>query len=132
MKILVHAPRASRFAKLFPADGINELQQKIFDLIAQKTGLIIKNDNLVNITATPRTLEARTGNEGAMYGLDAALGQVSPARPPNRTALKNLLWVGHYDRPAHGIVGSALSGSFAANIIAGGYYWMPGDRVLVG
>jgi phytoene dehydrogenase-like protein len=53
-----------------------------------------------------------------MYGLDAALGQVGPGRPPTKTALKNLLWVGHYVRPAHGIVGSGLSGSFAANIIA--------------
>ena len=60
-----------------------------------------------------------TANEnGAMYGLDAACGQVGPHRPPNRTRLPNLLWVGHYTSPSHGIVGSALSGYFAANIIS--------------
>jgi phytoene dehydrogenase-like protein len=68
--------------------------------------------------ATPGTLFKRTGNEeGAMYGLDAACGQVGPQRPPNRTAIENLIMVGHYTHPAHGIVGSAMSGAFVSKII---------------
>lgn len=119
MKILVHTPNALRFRDQLSVQKITALQQKIFKIISNKTGLTIENNDVVNITATPDTLCRRTGNEnGAMYGFDAALGQVGPGRPPIRTGVKNLLWVGHYARPSHGIVGAGLSGSFAANIIA--------------
>ncbi|MCP4666173.1 MAG: hypothetical protein GY849_07380, partial [Deltaproteobacteria bacterium] len=89
-----------------------------FSLICRYTGLDIPAHALFIERATPMTLARRTGNEGgAMYGLDAACGQVGPQRPPNRTTLDNLLWVGHYTHPAHGIVGSAMSGRFAAETV---------------
>jgi phytoene dehydrogenase-like protein len=119
MKVLVHAPRASVFAEEFPDKAsVDKLQQDIFAIIRERTGLDLAGANLFTIQATPQVLMARTGNEeGAMYGFDSALGQVGPGRPPLTTKLDNLLWIGHYNRPAHGIVGSALSGCFAANII---------------
>lgn len=119
MKILVHAPHASVFAEEFPDKvDIDRLQADIFSIIKEKTGLDAARHSLFSLQATPRTLLERTGNqEGAMYGFDSALGQVGPGRPPLATRLDNLLWIGHYNRPAHGIVGSALSGCFAANII---------------
>lgn len=119
LKVLVHAPKASIFAKEFPSrESIDKLQQDIFAVIKEKTGLDLAANNLFTVQATPQVLIARTGNEeGAMYGFDSALGQVGPGRPPLSTKIANLLWIGHYNRPAHGIVGSALSGCFAANII---------------
>ncbi len=120
MKILVHAPQASVFAKEFDnPENIDKLQKDIFEIIKEKTTLDIDSTNLFTVKATPQVLIDRTGNEeGAMYGFDSALGQVGPGRPPLATKLDNLLWIGHYNRPAHGIVGSALSGCFAANIIS--------------
>ena len=119
LKVLVHAPRAELFEKRYGSvDSLDRLQDKVFSLIAPVTGLDIPAHALFVERATPMTLARRTGNEGgAMYGLDAACGQVGPQRPPNRTALDNLLWVGHYTHPAHGIVGSAMSGRFAAEIV---------------
>jgi phytoene dehydrogenase-like protein len=117
LKILVHAPHASIFAK--NKTDLKTLQQKVFQEITAKTKLKLQDNIVLNFSATPQTLNTRTDNEeGAMYGLDAAMHQVGPRRPPTRTRLKNLLWIGHYTRPAHGIVGSGLSGSFAANIIS--------------
>jgi phytoene dehydrogenase-like protein len=119
LKVMVHAPRAGLFEGRYGnAAALEGLRERIFGKIRAATGLDLARCALFVETATPMTLMRRTGNEeGAMYGLDAACGQVGPGRPPNRTALDNLLWVGHYTRPAHGIVGSALSGSFAADIL---------------
>jgi phytoene dehydrogenase-like protein len=52
-----------------------------------------------------------------MYGLAATPRQFGRHRPPNRTSIKGLYLAGHYTRPAHGIVGAAISGSFAARMI---------------
>ena len=118
LKILVHAPHASIFANSYDKNKIKTLQHQVFQAISEKTKLNLKDNIILQFSATPHTLQQRTDNEeGAMYGLDAALNQVGPRRPPTKTRLKNLLWIGHYTRPAHGIVGSGLSGSFAANII---------------
>ncbi|MBW1641565.1 MAG: NAD(P)/FAD-dependent oxidoreductase [Deltaproteobacteria bacterium] len=119
LKVLVHAPRADHFQKMYGTGvDMDRLKNNIFLTIKNRTGLDIHSNALFVDQATPVTLMDRTGNEnGAMYGLDAACEQVGPLRPPNRTALDNLLWVGHYTRPSHGIVGSAMAGKFAANII---------------
>ena len=119
LKVIVHSPRADLFEKHYgSAKALDQLQSQIFSIICSYTGLDIKSHALFVERATPSTLLRRTGNEGgAMYGLDAACGQVGPQRPPNRTALDNLLWVGHYTHPAHGIVGCGMSGCFAAKII---------------
>jgi phytoene dehydrogenase-like protein len=69
--------------------------------------------------ATPVTLERYTANErGATYGLAPTPRQIGRGRPANRTPLKGLYLAGHYTRPAHGIVGAALSGRFVANMIS--------------
>ncbi len=122
LKVLVHAPRADIFDKNYgTADAFDRLKNHVFSEINNHTGLDLSTHALFVEHATPGTLLRRTGNEGgAMYGLDAACGQVGPQRPPNRTALKNLLCAGHYTHPAHGIVGSAMSGSFASKIILSG------------
>ena len=119
IKVLVRAPRADLFEKEYGSDpALDQLQGQIFSTIKSFTGLDITSNARFVERATPMTLLRRTGNEGgAMYGLDAACNQVGPFRPPNRTALDNLLWVGHYTHPAHGIVGSAMSGRFAAKIV---------------
>lgn len=68
--------------------------------------------------ATPLTLERYTANEaGASYGLAPTPDQIGRGRPANRTAIKGLYLAGHYSRPAHGIVGAALSGRFVADLI---------------
>ena len=73
---------------------------------------------LFHEAATPLTLERYTGNEqGAMYGLATTPGQFGRHRPPNRTPIRGLYLAGHYTRPAHGIVGAAISGSFTARMI---------------
>ncbi len=119
LKVLVHAPGVSCFQQRFSAEkDFLELQTRVFDNIRDRTGLDIGGKAFFVKRATPISLQQRTGNEdGCMYGLDAACGQVGPQRPPNRTAIDNLLWVGHYTRPSHGIVGSAMGASFAANVI---------------
>jgi len=119
LKVLVHAPHASLYDQTYGTDeNFARLRDRIQRLIKDSCRIDLARDALFIEKATPGTLLRYTGNEGgAMYGFDAACGQVGPQRPPIRTKLDNLLWVGHYTRPAHGIVGSALSGSFAANII---------------
>jgi phytoene dehydrogenase-like protein len=68
--------------------------------------------------ATPVTLERYTANEkGASYGLAPTPRQIGRGRPANRTALPGLYLAGHYTRPAHGIVGAAISGRFVADMI---------------
>ncbi len=120
LKVLVHAPGASVFAEEFPDQAsIDKVEQDIFAVIKEKTGVDLAAHNLFTRQTTPQDLMTRTGNEeGAMYGLDAALGQVGARRPPLTTNLANLLWIGHYNRPGHGIVASALSGSLAADMIS--------------
>jgi prolycopene isomerase len=90
-------------------------------LIAQVESRIapgLRGKILLREAATPITLERYTGNEqGAMYGLATTPGQFGRHRPSNRTPIKGLYLAGHYTRPAHGIVGAALSGSFTANMI---------------
>ncbi|SPD74839.1 putative All-trans-retinol 13,14-reductase [uncultured Desulfobacterium sp.] len=119
LKVLVHAPRADLFARNYGFDSsFNRLQKQVFSKIHKLSGLDLATHAFFVERATPNTLMRMTGNQqGAMYGLDAACGQVGPQRPPNRTAIKNLLWAGHYTHPAHGIVGSAMSGSFASKIV---------------
>ncbi len=119
LKVLVHAPRADLFDKSYgPDKAFERLQELVFSEIRAYTGLDLSSHALSVEKATPGILLKRTGNEGgAMYGLDAACGQVGPQRPPNRTAVENLLCAGHYTHPAHGIVGSAMSGSFVSKII---------------
>lgn len=120
LKILVHAPGFRAFIDRYAdSEAVTGLRRHVFSQVRKYTGMDLENAALFVETATPRTLMAMTANEnGAMYGLDAACGQVGPQRPPNRTRFTNLLWVGHYTRPSHGIVGSAMSGYFAANIIS--------------
>jgi prolycopene isomerase len=78
----------------------------------------LKGKILFHDAATPVTLERYTGNEqGAMYGLATTPRQFGRHRPQNRTFIKRLYLAGHYTRPAHGIVGAALSGSFTARMI---------------
>ncbi|OGP53451.1 MAG: hypothetical protein A2Y65_07100 [Deltaproteobacteria bacterium RBG_13_52_11] len=78
--------------------------------------------SIVIEAATPRTLERYTANEkGATYGLAPTPGQIGRGRPANKTPLKGLYLAGHYTRPAHGIVGAALSGRFAADMISKEY-----------
>lgn len=68
--------------------------------------------------STPRTLEKYTLNtEGAMYGLQVTPEQFGINRVSQRTPIKGLYLAGHYTRPAHGIVGVAMSGQFAAQAI---------------
>ncbi|UCC66514.1 MAG: NAD(P)/FAD-dependent oxidoreductase, partial [Deltaproteobacteria bacterium] len=68
--------------------------------------------------ATPFTLERYTANEGgATYGLAPTPRQFGRGRPANKTPIKGLYLAGHYTRPSHGIVGAAISGSFAAEMI---------------
>ena len=119
LKVLVHAPRVDLFEKIYGTDkSFEQLQNHVFSEIRAFSGLDLLSHSLSVEHATPGTLFRRTGNEGgAMYGFDAACGQVGPQRPPNRTALKHLLCAGHYTHPAHGIVGSAMSGSFASKIV---------------
>lgn len=121
MKILVHTPHLKKFKAQFTPENITNLQKMVFEVIRDRTDLNLGSTVVLNVSATPETLHLRTDNaEGSMYGFDAATNQVGPRRPPTKTRLKNLLWIGHYTRPAHGIVGAGLSGSFAANIISKG------------
>jgi len=72
--------------------------------------------------ATPLTLERYTANEkGASYGLAPTPNQIGRGRPANRTSLQGLYLAGHYTRPAHGIVGAAISGRFVADMISREY-----------
>ncbi len=90
-------------------------------LIAQVESRIVPGFTakiLFHEAATPITLERYTGNEqGAMYGLATTPRQFGRHRPSNRTPIKGLYLAGHYTRPAHGIVGAAISGSFTAQMI---------------
>jgi prolycopene isomerase len=68
--------------------------------------------------STPLTLEKYTLNtKGAMYGLQVTPEQFGINRISQKTPIKGLYLTGHYTRPAHGIVGVAMSGQFAAQAI---------------
>ena len=95
-----------------------EFSQKILRQLESKLIPGLRDHLLFYEAATPLTLERYTGNEmGAMYGLASTTHQVGNLRPPQQTSVPGLFQVGHYTRPSHGIVGTSLSGSFAAKTI---------------
>jgi prolycopene isomerase len=95
-----------------------EVAQRLITHVESRVVPGLKGKILFHDAATPVTLERYTGNEqGAMYGLATTPRQFGRHRPPNRTPIEGLYLAGHYTRPAHGIVGAATSGSFAARII---------------
>jgi len=95
-----------------------EFSQKILRQLESKLIPGLRDHLLFYEAATPLTLERYTGNEmGAMYGLASTTHQVGNLRPPHQTVIPGLFQVGHYTRPSHGIVGTSLSGSFAAKTI---------------
>ena len=95
-----------------------EFSQKILRQLEAKLIPDLRNHLLYYEAATPLTLERYTGNEmGAMYGLASTPQQIGNLRPPQQTSIPGLFQVGHYTRPSHGIVGTSLSGRFAAKAI---------------
>jgi phytoene dehydrogenase-like protein len=95
-----------------------EIAQRLISHVESRIVPGLKGKILFHEAATPVTLERYTGNEqGAMYGLATTPRQFGRYRPPNRTTIKGLYLAGHYTRPAHGIIGAAISGSFAARMI---------------
>jgi len=95
-----------------------EFSQKILQQLESKLIPGLRNHLLFYEAATPLTLERYTGNEmGAMYGLASTPQLIGDLRPPNQTPIPGLFQVGHYTRPSHGIIGTSLSGSFAAKAI---------------
>ena len=98
-----------------------DFSQKILHQLESKLIPGLRNHLLFYEAATPLTLERYTGNEmGAMYGLASTPQQIGNLRPPNQTPIPGLFEVGHYTRPSHGIIGTSLSGSFAAKTILKG------------
>lgn len=96
----------------------DEVTQRLIRLVETRYIPGLSERSKVIETATPCTLERYTANEkGATYGLAPTPGQIGLGRPANKTALRGLYLAGHYTRPAHGIVGSALSGRFVADTI---------------
>jgi prolycopene isomerase len=92
--------------------------QKILHLLESKLIPGLRDHLLFYEAATPLTLERYTGNEmGAMYGLASTPRQFGNSRPSHQTPIPGLFQVGHYTRPSHGIVGTSLSGLFAARSI---------------
>ncbi|HXX34800.1 MAG TPA: hypothetical protein VEM15_10045, partial [Thermodesulfobacteriota bacterium] len=95
-----------------------EFSKRILEQVESRLVPGLRNHLLFFEAATPLTLERYTGNEaGAMYGLASTPEQVGNSRPPLITSIPGLFQVGHYVRPSHGIVGSSLSGLFAARRI---------------
>jgi phytoene dehydrogenase-like protein len=95
-----------------------EISQKILQQLESRLIPGLRNHLLFYEAATPLTLERYTGNEmGAMYGLASTPQQIGDLRPPYWTPVPGLFQVGHYTRPSHGIVGTSLSGLFAARAI---------------
>ncbi|MBW1971830.1 MAG: NAD(P)/FAD-dependent oxidoreductase [Deltaproteobacteria bacterium] len=94
-----------------------EIKKRVIDRVKEKLLPSIFDRIELSIVATPLTLERYTYNQdGAIYGLCATPNQIGPKRPSNKTKIDGLFLAGHYTRPAHGIVGAALSGKFAANL----------------
>lgn len=98
-----------------------EMAQRLMAHVESRVIPGLREKIVFSEAATPITLQRYTGNEqGAMYGLAVTPSQFGRHRPPNRTPIKGLYLAGHYTRPAHGIVGAATSGSFAAKMILSG------------
>jgi prolycopene isomerase len=95
-----------------------EFSKKVLHLLESKLIPGLREHLLFYEAATPLTLERYTGNElGAMYGLASTPHQIGNSRPSHQTPIPGLFQVGHYTRPSHGIVGTTLSGLFAARAI---------------
>lgn len=95
-----------------------EMAQRLIAHVESRVVPGLTGKILFQEAATPVTLERYTGNEqGAMYGLATTPEQFGRHRPHNRTSIKGLYLAGHYTRPAHGIIGAAISGSFTAQMI---------------
>ena len=96
-----------------------EMAQRLIRLAEKRVIPGLARHCIVMEAATPLTLARYTANEaGATYGLAPTPGQIGRGRPANKTAVPGLYLAGHYTRPAHGIVGAALSGRFAAAMIS--------------
>ncbi|MBN1255618.1 MAG: NAD(P)/FAD-dependent oxidoreductase [Deltaproteobacteria bacterium] len=96
----------------------DEMAQRLIRLVEVRYMPVLSERIKVIEAATPFTLERYTANEkGATYGLAPTPGQIGVGRPANKTPLRGLYLAGHYTRPAHGIVGAALSGRFVADTI---------------
>jgi phytoene desaturase len=99
-----------------------EAAQRLIRLVEERYIPGLSQHCTVVEAATPLTLERYTANErGASYGLAPTPKQIGRGRPANRTLLKGLYLAGHYSRPAHGIVGAAISGRFVADMISKEY-----------
>ncbi|OGP71801.1 MAG: hypothetical protein A2W09_00990 [Deltaproteobacteria bacterium RBG_16_50_11] len=95
-----------------------EFSERILQQLESRFIPGLKQHLLFHEAATPLTLERYTGNEcGAMYGLASTPRQIGNSRPSHRTSIPGLFQVGHYTRPAHGIVGASFSGLFCARAI---------------
>jgi len=123
IKVLVYVPYHHRevWGKGDP-EKYRQMKEEFSGKILQQleTKLIpdLRNHLLYYEAATPLTLERYTENErGAMYGLASTPEQIGNLRPPQQTSIPGLFQVGHYTRPSHGIVGTSLSGRFAARAI---------------
>ena len=123
LKVLVVAPY--QYQERW-GSGNSETYQRIKEAFSQQILQQVESklipglkDHLVFYeAATPLTLERYTGNEqGAMYGLASIPSQIGPFRPSHQTPIPGLFQVGHYTQPSHGIVGTSLSGLFAARAI---------------
>ena len=88
---------------------VKEIIKQVEKAIPNLSSHIIYQD-----ISTPLTLEK---SKGAMYGLQVTPEQFGIKRISQRTPIKGLYLAGHYTRPAHGIVGVAMSGQFAAQAI---------------
>jgi phytoene desaturase len=99
-----------------------EAAQRLIRLVEERYIPELSQHCICREAATPLTLERYTANEkGASYGLAPTPRQIGRGRPANKTPLRGLYLAGHYTRPAHGIVGAALSGRFVADTISKEY-----------
>jgi prolycopene isomerase len=95
-----------------------ETAERVIRIVEQRYMPGLSRHCVFTEAATPLTLERYTANEkGATYGLAPTPEQIGRGRPSNKTALRGLYLAGHYTRPAHGIVGAAISGRFVADRI---------------
>jgi phytoene dehydrogenase-like protein len=123
------APASYAFCKGWGSDGHThyrrikeEEAQRLIRMVEERYMPGLSSHCTCIEAATPLTLERYTANEkGASYGLAPTPGQIGRGRPANKTPLKGLYLAGHYTRPAHGIVGAALSGRFVADMISKEY-----------
>jgi len=112
LSIVVPAP--------YSYDWENKKEEAAKSIIKQAEKIIpnLSSHIIYQDISTPLTLEKDTLNtKGAMYGLQATPEQFGPNRISQKTPIKGLYLVGHYTRPAHGVVGVILSGQFAAQAV---------------